>query len=97
MPALARLSTPHVCLLTTGGVPHVGGPILGPGAPGVLLGGVAVALVGDVCACLGPPDGIATGSTSVLVGGQPVARVGDTTIHGGMILPPGFPTVIVGR
>lgn len=28
--------------------------------------------------------------------GQPAARVGDMTVHGGVIIPPGMPTVLIG-
>ncbi len=76
-------------------VPHVGGPITGPGAPTVLIGGMPAAVVGDVCTCVGPPDAIAKGSATVLVGGKPAARIGDTTAHGGVITL-GCPTVIIG-
>jgi uncharacterized Zn-binding protein involved in type VI secretion len=40
------------------------------------------ARVGDMCACAGTPDVIATGqSRSVLIGGMPAARMGDMTAH----------------
>ena len=35
MPPAARLTDMHVCPMVTGVVPHVGGPILAPGAPTV--------------------------------------------------------------
>jgi hypothetical protein len=37
MPLAARLTDMHVCPMVTGVVPHVGGPIVGPGAPTVLV------------------------------------------------------------
>jgi len=37
MPA-ARATDMHVCPMFTGPVPHVGGPILPPGCPTVLVG-----------------------------------------------------------
>jgi uncharacterized Zn-binding protein involved in type VI secretion len=77
-------------------IPHVGGPIIGPGAPQVLLGGLPAAVVGDMCVCVGPPDVIIMGSTSVLIGGKPAARVGDSTAHGGVIMGPGLPTILIG-
>jgi uncharacterized Zn-binding protein involved in type VI secretion len=77
-------------------IPHVGGPIVGPGAPQVLIGGLPASVVGDSCVCVGPPDSIVMGSTSVLIGGKPAARVGDSTAHGGTLMPPGAPTVMVG-
>ena len=82
----ARIGDMHVCPLFTGPVPHVGGPILPPGAPTVLIGGLPAARVSDMCVCVGPPDVIAMGSTKVLIGGMPAARMGDLTAHGGTIL-----------
>ena len=86
MPPAARVSDMHVCPMWTGLVPHVGGPIIPPGCPTVLIGGLPAARVGDICTCAGPPDVIATGSTSVLIGGMPAARMGDMTAHGGVIV-----------
>jgi uncharacterized Zn-binding protein involved in type VI secretion len=95
MPA-ARLTDLHVCPMITVLVPHVGGPVTGPGEPTTLIGGLPAARVGDFCVCVGPPDVIAMGSFTVLIGGKPAARVGDLTAHGGTILPPGCPTVLIG-
>ncbi len=98
MPPAARQMDMHTCPMVTPGtpaVPHVGGPVVGPGAPNVLIGGLPAAVVGDVCTCVGPPDVIARGSTSVLIGGRPAARMGDTTAHGGIIVT-GCPTVLIG-
>jgi len=81
--------------MVTGVVPHVGGPIAGPGAPTVLIGGLPAAVVGTMCVCVGPPDVIAMGSSTVLIGGQPAARMGDMTAHGGNIVI-GCPTVMIG-
>lgn len=91
----ARITDMHVCPMVTGTVPHVGGPILPPGAPTVLIGGMPAALVGDMCVCTGPPDSIAMGSTTVLIAGKPAARMGDSTAHGGTIVA-GLPTVLIG-
>ena len=85
----------HVCPLVTGVVPHVGGPVTGPGAPTVLIGGLPAAVVSDICVCVGPPDTIVMGSTTVLIGGKPAARQGDITAHGGVIVV-GIPTVQIG-
>jgi uncharacterized Zn-binding protein involved in type VI secretion len=85
----------HVCPMVTGVVPHVGGPISGPGAPTVLIGGLPAARVGDMAVCVGPPDVIAVGCFTVLIGGQPAARMGDATAHGGVIVL-GYPTVLIG-
>lgn len=97
MPA-ARLTDMHVCPMMDPGVPpipHVGGPIVGPGAPTVLIGNMPAALMGDNCVCVGPPDAIVKGSATVLICGKPAARLGDTTAHGGNIVL-GYPTVLIG-
>jgi uncharacterized Zn-binding protein involved in type VI secretion len=78
--------------MVTGVVPHVGGPILPPGAMTVMIGGMPAARVGDMCTCVGPPDTIAMGSAKVMIKGQPAARMGDMTAHGGTIVI-GFPKV----
>ena len=85
----------HVCPMVTGVVPHVGGPILPPGCPTVLIGGLPAARVGDMAVCVGPPDSILRGSCTVLIGGTPAARMGDMTAHGGSIVM-GFPMVMIG-
>jgi uncharacterized Zn-binding protein involved in type VI secretion len=91
----ARVSDMHTCPMVTGVVPHVGGPILPPGVPTVLISGLPAAAVGDMCTCNGPPDTITKGSLTVLIGGRPAARVGDQTAHGGIITH-GAPTVLIG-
>ncbi len=91
----ARASDMHVCPMLTGPVPHVGGPILPPGCPTVLIGGMPAARVGDMCVCVGPPDVIALGSFTVMIGGMPAARLGDMTAHGGSIVLGCF-TVMIG-
>ena len=93
MPA-ARLTDMHVCPMVTVVVPHVGGPILAPGAPTCLIGGLPAARVGDTCVCVGPPDVIALGSFTVLISGQFAARLGDMTAHGGSIVLGHFTTLI---
>ena len=95
MPFAARITDMHVCPMVTGVVPHVGGPILPPGTPTVLIGGLPAACVGDMCVCVGPPDSIVAGSGTVLIGGKPAARMGDSTAHGGAIIL-GCTTVIIG-
>ena len=76
-------------------IPHVGGPITGPGVPTVLIGGLPASVIGDTCVCVGPPDSIVKGSATVMIGSRPAARIGDTTAHGGNIVL-GFPTVMIG-
>ena len=88
-----------MCPMVTPGVPpipHVGGPITGPGCPTVLIGGIPAANVGSMCTCVGPPDVIVVGSTGVLIGGRPAARMGDSCAHGGAITV-GCPTVLIGE
>ena len=98
MPPAARVTDMHVCPMATPAtppVPHVGGPILPPGCPTVLIGFLPAARVGDMATCVGPPDAIVLGSFTVLIGGQPAARMGDSTAHGGKIVL-GMPTVMIG-
>ena len=85
----------HICPMVTGVVPHVGGPVMPPGAPTVLIGGLPAATVGDLCVCTGPPDSIILGSSTVMINNKPAARMGDSTAHGGSIIS-GCPTVIIG-
>ncbi|BDS13995.1 PAAR domain-containing protein [Aureispira anguillae] len=94
-PPASRLTDMHVCPASTGPVPHVGGPIVGPGCPTVMIGKLPAALVGDMCVCVGPPDTIAAGSATVLIGGMPAARLGDSCAHGGSIVLGEF-TVMIG-
>jgi uncharacterized Zn-binding protein involved in type VI secretion len=95
MPMAARVGDMHVCPLVNGTVPHVGGPVLPPGSPTVLIGGQPAARVGDMLTCTGPPDVIIKGSATVMIGGMPAARMGDNTAHGGTIVA-GYPTVMIG-
>ncbi|KAA3438753.1 PAAR domain-containing protein [Rufibacter hautae] len=95
MPPAARVSDLHVCPLSDGPKPHVGGPILPAGAPTVLIGGMPAARLGDLATCAGPPDAIVKGSGSVFIGGMPAARLGDSTAHGGSITM-GLLSVLIG-
>ena len=94
MPA-ARIGDMHVCPMITVLVPHVGGPIVGPGCPTVLIGGMPAARVGDMLVCVGPPDMIALGSLKVLIGGMPAAQLGSLCAHGGTVIA-GSPAVLIG-
>lgn len=67
-------------------------PIIPPGAPTVLIGGLPAARMGDTCGA----DAILKGSATVLIGGLPAARVGDPSAAGGAIMPPGAVTVLIG-
>lgn len=95
MPPGARIGDMHICPLSDGPKPHVGGPILPPGTPTVLIEGMPAAVLGDTCTCAGPPDTIIAGSGTVLIGGKPAARLGDSTAHGGSIILGAF-TVLIG-
>ena len=92
----ARVGDMHVCpMVNPGGVPHVGGPVMPPGEPTVLIGGMPAAAVSTQCVCVGPPDSIVVGSNTLMICGKPAARVGDTTAHGGSIVL-GAPNVLIG-
>ena len=94
----ARLLDNHVCPFVTPApvpVPHVGGPIIGPGAFTVLTAKFPQAVMGDNCICVGPPATIIKGSMTVMMAKKPAARVLDPTAHGGMIVK-GAPTVLIG-
>ena len=98
MPPAARVGDMHTCPMVTPGtppVPPVGGPILPPGCPTVLIGSMPAARMGDMATCVGPPDSIAMGSATVLIGNMMAARIGDPTVHGGVIVL-GCPTVMIG-
>ncbi len=91
----ATIGSMHVCPMVTGYVPHVGGAVVGPGVPTVLIGGKPAAVMGDSCICVGPPDTIVQGEATVLIGGKPAATMGSMTAHGGSITV-GEPTVLIG-
>ena len=96
MPPAARTGDSHTCPITTLFSAHVGGPILPPCMPRVLIGSMPAARVGDKALCAGPTDVIAKGSPTVLIGNMMAARMGDLTVHGGVIVV-GFPTVWIGE
>lgn len=100
MPPAARITDFHQCPMQTPAVPvpipHVGGPIIGPGEPTVLIGSLPAARVGDMLVCVGPPDSIIRGSATVKIGGLPAARMGDQTAHGGSISLGAFNVMIGG-
>ena len=98
MPPAARIGDMHICPMVTPGtppIPHVGGPVMPPGVPTVMIAKMPAATLGDMCMSTGPPDSIAMGSTKVMIKGKPAARVGDNTAHGGTITGPGAPTVMI--
>jgi uncharacterized Zn-binding protein involved in type VI secretion len=93
MPPAARVGDP------TG---HPGLIIGPPLVPSVLIGSQPAATVGTPHTCMFPPPAvhppstIVKGSATVLIGGMPAARVGDLSGCGSPIIPPGFPTVLIG-
>ena len=100
MPApAARVTDFHTCPAqqpgAQGPIPHVGGPILPPGVPTVLIAALPAATVGDRASCNGPADTIIKGSSSVMINGKAAARQGDATAHGGVITA-GAATVLIG-
>lgn len=98
MPPASRLTDMHTCPMQTPAVPpipHVGGPIIGPGAPTVMIGSIPASIMGDNCICVGPPDSIVKGSATVMITNKPAVRLGDSTAHGGSIVL-GLPTVMIG-
>lgn len=92
----ARVGDLHTCpMVDPGPKPHVGGPVLPPGEPSVLIGGSPAARVGDQATCVGPPDIITKGAFPVPIGNKPASRLSDSTSHGGVIVI-GCPTVQIG-
>lgn len=88
MPPAARI-TDMIVSAATQSAPI---PIVPPGEPTVLIGGLPAARLGDSCGA----DAIIMGSATVLIGGKPAARIADPTAAGGVVLPPGAPTVLIG-
>jgi uncharacterized Zn-binding protein involved in type VI secretion len=88
MPPAARV-TDLIVSTATQGVPT---PIIPPGAPTVLIGKLPAARMGDSCGV----DAIVKASATVMIGGMPAARIADLSASGGMILPPGELTVLIG-
>ena len=94
----ARVGDMHVCPMVTPApvpVPHVGGPLLPPGIPTVMIGGQPAATMGNMAVCVGPPDSVIKGSGTVMISSMPAARMGDSCAHGGAIAA-GFPQVMIG-
>ncbi len=95
MPPAARVGDNHFCPMFTGTVPHLGGPILPPGCPTVIIGGRPAARAGDRAHCNAPLDDmIRDGSPTVIIGGQRAARLGDPTDKG--LITQGCWTVLIG-
>jgi uncharacterized Zn-binding protein involved in type VI secretion len=75
----ARITDNHICPMVTLLVRHVGGPILPPACPTVLIGFLPAARLGDQATRAGGPDVTTKGSATVMIGGQPAARLLDRT------------------
>jgi uncharacterized Zn-binding protein involved in type VI secretion len=81
--------TDNIVSTATQGAPV---PIIPPGVPTVLIGSMPAAVLGDGCGA----DTIIKGSGTVMIGGKPAARVADSTAGGGVVMPPGELTVLIG-
>lgn len=99
---VGAISSFHMCpMVTMVGpvpVPHVGGPVMAPSCPTVLFGKKPSIGMGSMAICPGPhpPDSVVKGSATMLSGKKPVTRIMDSCAHGGMIMAPGCPTVLIG-
>lgn len=82
---IATLGSMHACPMCSGTVPHVGGPISGPGTPNILINNKPASIMGDMCVCVGPPDVVVQGEASIFFNGTPVVCIGHLTAHGGAI------------
>lgn len=67
LPAWRAGSDTHVCPLSDGPKPHVGG-VVAMGSSTVLIGGLPAARVGDSIVEAGAPNAIVMGATTVLIG-----------------------------
>lgn len=66
-PAWRAISDFHSCPLTSGPVPHVGGPVV-KGSTTVLINNFPATRMGDSVVESGPPNSIVAGCPSVLIG-----------------------------
>ena len=92
---VCRMFDNHVCPMITGVVPHVGGPIMTPCVPTVIVMNMPCSVMGDMAICTGPPDTVVMGSPTVMAMGKPVTRITSSCAHGGIVVGPGAPTVLV--
>ncbi len=89
-------------IVRVGDTTNHGGTVVGPGAATVLVGGMPVAVLGDMHVCSLPPNThqptaspfIASNAT-VLIAGRPVVTTSDSCACGAMAVV-GAPTVQVG-
>lgn len=68
LPAWRALADIHVCPLSDGPKPHVGGSVT-KGSLTVKIGGMPAARQGDIIIEAGSPNPIAAGAPNVLIGG----------------------------
>jgi uncharacterized Zn-binding protein involved in type VI secretion len=66
-PAWRVGSDSHICPLSDGPKPHVGG-VVAVGSTTVMIGGLPAARQGDMVVEVGPPDSIASGAPTVMIG-----------------------------
>lgn len=66
--------------------PTGGGPVLPPGVPNVLIGGLPAAVIGNPCQHNVAVDAIVQGEPTVLIGGRPASGLGDKVACGGPIV-----------
>ncbi|MEM9697116.1 MAG: PAAR domain-containing protein [Myxococcota bacterium] len=92
----ARFSDYHLCSASTGIVPHVGGPLVGPGDATVQAEHLIVMRASDGAVCMAPPDAIVTGAATVTIGHKPAARTADFMMHGSRLPDTLSPTVFIG-
>lgn len=92
MPPAARL----------GDITVHGGTVTGPGVATVMIASQPAAVLGDMHACVIPPNTghlpvspFLAGSATVMIGGMPAVRVGDSCGCGASVAV-GAPTVMIG-
>jgi len=66
-PAWRAVADAHICPLSDGPKPHVGG-VVAVGSTTVMIGGLPAARQGDMVVEVGPPDSIASGAPTVMIG-----------------------------
>lgn len=66
-PAWRALADTHVCPLSDGPKPHVGG-VVAMGSTTVMIGGLPAARQGDMVVEASAPDSIASGNPTVMIG-----------------------------
>ena len=54
MKQIVTINLNHICPMVTGVTPHIGGPIIGPGCPGVMVNGVPISVMGDMYVVVRP-------------------------------------------